>query len=299
MDELRGLVGGMVIFIVSIALLAATIAILAPIVIAVAMIVGPPVGLGVVLWRLLAERYTLSVSKKRQCAAFAAVAFVAPFLVLFAASSPMTWIAAVWGGTVLAMFAVVLLLVTAAFQQYFGQHRESILEARFALGEQRFRQKVASWKLRRLNRTLNRIERTHSRRLRAHEKFATQMAGLVERNDPALCGASISLWESQYSALPVRQIEIELKTVSTELATVPESNQVVAKLKSLFLEMHVIRRKLDEDPAGPRLQTLKAARKVLHQELVDRIETMKTCKRAERRTYAVIAQLKSQRLVLQ
>ncbi|MEI6972756.1 MAG: hypothetical protein WCL44_14720 [bacterium] len=299
MDELGALIGGLVGIVLVICLVAWLIAIIVAIAIGVALLAGPPLGLGALLRRLLLTRYTLSLRKKWQCAGIAAIAFAAPFLALFADKSPMTCVAATWGGTVLALSAIVLLLVTSAYKQHFTKHRESIREARSTLVAERIRQKAASVKLWCLNRTLSRVERKHGALLGAQERLAAQMEKLIESNDPALCRIQLTHWENQYAALPAIQIENEINAVSGELAPFHESPQAASKLQSLFLEMQLISRKLNGDKDAARLVELKAEQDDLQRIVANCTESMIACQRVKTEKTATIAQLKRQRLVIQ
>ena len=299
MDELAGLIGGLVAIVVVIYVVVWLVAIIVTAAICIALVAGPPLGLGTILRCLFLKRYTLSRRKKWQCAGTAAVAFAAPFLALFIDSSPTTCLAAAWGGTVLAMSAIILLLVTAAYQQHFAQHRHSIREAGSTLIGERIRHKVASLKLWRMNRTLSRVERRHGRLLRAQESLADQMDTLIENNDPALCRIKMRHWEDHYSAMPPNLLTEELDTVASALDSTPEPHQGAMLLHSRFIEELIIRRKLAGSQAAARFHELKAARDELQSVVAGCAETMDTCKRVQNEKTATIAQLKNQRLLIQ
>ena len=299
MDELGGLIGGLIGVIVLIYIVVWLIAIAVAIAIGITLVAGPPLGLGTILKRLLTKRYTLSDRKKWQCVGVAALAFALPFLALLVDSSLTSCLAVAWAGTVMGMSSLASFLAISAYQQHFAQHRRSIHAARTTLMGERLRHKVATLKLWRMNRTLNQVERKHGHLLRAQEDLTAQMDALVENNDPALCRIKINHWENQYSALPVRRVADELNAVSRELATVPESHQPAVKLQSLFLETQIIRRRLAGDQAAVRFHELKAERDELQTVVAGCTNTMNECKRVQSEKTAKIAQLKSQRLVIQ
>jgi hypothetical protein len=294
MDELGGLLGGLI----GIIVLVAAVIWLIGIAIGIAVVVGPPVGLGTLIKRALTKRYTLSTRKKWQCAGTAALALALPFLALLSDSSPTTWLAAAWAGTVLGMSAIILFLATSAYRQHFAPHRHSIREARTTLVDERLRQKSATFKLWRINRTLEAVEQRHGGLLRAQESLATQMEAIIEGNDPALCRIKMNHWERQYAALPARRVEEELNAANRSLASVPGPQQAAAKLQSLFLETQLIRRKLAGDQSAARFNELKAERDALQAEVAGCTAAMDACKRVQSEKTAVIAQLKGQKLMI-
>ncbi len=298
MDELGGLLGGLIGIIVVVVAVMWLIAIAIAIAVGIAVVVGPPVGLGTLLKRALTKRYTLSPRKKWQCAGTAAITFALPFLALLSDSSPTTWLAAAWAGTVLGMSAIILFLAASAYRQHFAPHRHSIREARTTLVDERLRQKSASFKLWRINRTLDAVEQRHGSLLRAQENLSTQMEAIIEDNDPALCRIKMNHWERQYAALPARRVEEELNAANRSLASVPGPQQAAAKLQSLFLETQIIRRKLAGDQAAARFNELKAERDALQAEVAGCTAAMDDCSRIQREKTAVIAQLKGQKLMI-
>lgn len=299
MDELAGLIGGLVAVVAVIYAIAWLIAIVVTAAIFITVIAGPPLGLGTLLKRLLTKRYSLSRRKKWQCAGLTALSSALPFLALVADSSVQSGLAATWAGTVLGMSSLSSFLAISAYQQHFAQHRRSISEARTTLMGERIRHTIASVKLWRMNKTLNHVERKHGHLLRAQDDLTARMDALIEKNDPALLRIKLNQWEQQYSALPPKQIVAQLDSVTKQLGETPESHQATALLQSHFLEALVIRRKLAGSETAARFHELRATRDELNAVVAGCTETINACMRVQSEKTAKIAQLKNQRLVIQ
>lgn len=299
MDELGGLIGALVGVILLIYVVVWLIAIAVAIAIGVTLIAGPPLGLGTILKRLLTQRYTLSRRKKWQCAGLTLLACAAPLLALFVDTSPMSCLAVAWASVVLGMSSMASYLAISAYQQHFALHRRAIQEARSTWRSERLRQKLASLKLWRMNRTLARIERRHGSLLRAHDDLTARVDALVESTDPALCRIKLSHWEDQYAGMPIRRVADELAAVSSELVSAPESQHAAIQLHSLFLETHVLRRRMAKHQSAARYNELKAERDELQTQVAGCAKTMSACQQVQTERKAKIAELRTQRLLIQ
>ena len=305
MDELAGLIGGLVAIIAVIYAAVWLISILVVVAIGLTLVAGPPLGLGTILKRMLTRRYALSNRKKWQCAGAAVLAFAIPFLALLV-ETPMAnwedwevWGAMTWAGTVLSMSSIAIFLALSAYQQHFAEHRRAIYRADEIFGEKRYRHVETIRRVEQLDRDLDRAERKHGRLLQAQASLNMQMETLIENNDPALCRIKIGHWEGQYSSLPPRRVENELKVVSRELSAVRRAPPATLKLQSMFLERQMLRQKLARHHVAARFDELKAERDSLRVEAASYAETMNECKRVQSERAAKIAQLKNQRLVIQ
>ncbi len=306
MDELGGLIGGLVgviaviyavVWLIGVVVTLLAIAVM--IAIGVAAVAGPPIGLGALLRKLLARRYTLSRRKKWQCAGVTALAFALPCLTLLIDTSTESQLAVAWAATVLSLSSAATFLTISAYRQHFAEHRHAIRHACATFREKERWYRRTTRKVGRLEATIGRAERKHGQLLQAQEALNAQMEALVENSDPALCRIKIGHWEHQYSTLPPKGLADELSVVARELAGVPEAHRGTLKLRSLFLESQLLRRKLAKHSSASRFQELKAERAELQEVVASCTRSMTECERIQSERTAKIAQLKHQRLLIQ
>lgn len=299
MDELGGLLGGLMGIAIAIYVLAWLIAIIVTIVVAATLIAGPPIGLGVLLKRLLTQKYELSSRKKSQCAGIVVASFMAPFLVLLADSSQTAVLAAAWAGVVIGMSNFALFLAISAYRQHYAMTRRNIFQARRSVRNGRFRQSVARLKLWHVESRVNRIERRHGDLLRAHEGLTAQMSAAMEKGDPALLQIKLNHWEREYSALPTKALTAKQALIARELPSSTDSIPIAAQLHGQFVDAMVIQRRLEANGGISRYKALVDDRDDLRSAIARDDQKIESCQRSLAQNEAKIRDLKSRKLVIQ
>jgi len=299
MDELGGLLGGLVAIVFVIYALVWLIAIIVTIVVAASLIAGPPVGLGVLLKRLLTRRYELSERKRQQCAGIVAASFALPFLVLFVDSSQTALLVAAWAGIVMSMSNFALYLSISAYRQHFALHRKSMLRARRGAHNGRLQQFVARVQLWRLDKKINSVERRQGHLLRAHEDLTAQMNATMEKGDPALLQIKLNHWEREYTDLPTNALAAKQADVASELLSGGGAVQAVTQLHAQFLDALVIRKKLSTSGGLNQYQAMVDDRNALRSTIAMHGQKIESCRMVQAESAAKIRDLKSRKLVIQ
>lgn len=305
MDEIGGAIGAIVGFIALvyavvwlIGAVLTLIAIAAMIAIGVAAVAAPPVGLGVLLRKLLTRRYSLSRRKKWQCAMVSSIAFSLPLMVLLVDSSMEAQIAVAWSAMVLSMSSAAAFLAASAYRQHFAEHNRVLNQASSQWDEECWRYKQSARTLARLDKAIARTESKHGRLLREQESLNEKIENIVENNDPSFCRIKIGHWEHEYASLPAKQIVAEINAVSGEIASIPKEHQATARLQSLFLERQLLKRTLSKHKDAARFEDIIRERDTLRAKATGLVVTMSECKRIQSEKTEKIALLKQQRLAI-